>query len=119
MSRAAKSLWVFGVYMLGLGWVLVLVPNLLLQVVGLPRTQEVWIRVIGVLVLILGCYDLQAARTELKPFFRCSVYVRVAVPFFFAIFAGLGMVKPVLIAFGAADFFAALWTYWALRKDGF
>jgi hypothetical protein len=54
MSRAASSLFVFAVYLVGLGLGLLLVPNLLLRAFGAPPTSEVWIRVIGMLVLCLS-----------------------------------------------------------------
>ena len=117
MSRAAVSLFVFGIYLLLLGSVLTIVPNALLALFGLPPTHDVWIRVVAMLVLILGCYDVLAARAELTPFFRWSVWLRGSVIVFFAVFVGLGLVKPVLLLFGLVDLAAAAWTALALRSD--
>jgi gamma-glutamylcyclotransferase (GGCT)/AIG2-like uncharacterized protein YtfP len=64
MSRAAKSLFVFGVYLCGLGLLLLLAPNLLLQLFGVPPTHEVWIRINGMFVLCLSFYYVQAARNK-------------------------------------------------------
>lgn len=117
MSRAAVSLFVFGIYLLVLGLVLLTVPNLLLAVFGLPATTEVWIRVAGLLVDILGFYYVCAARAELLAFFRWTVSARMAVIFIFAAFVAFGIVKPILLVFGAIDFVAAMWTSFALRRD--
>lgn len=68
MSQAAKSLFVFGIYLCGLGLVLLLVPNLILQVFGAPATSEVWIRINGMFVLCLSFYYVQTARNELRIF---------------------------------------------------
>lgn len=117
MSHAARSVYVFSFYMAVLGVVLVATPNLLLTLNGLPATSEVWIRVVGVVVLCLAVYYLLAARHELTEFFRWTVFVRASVMVFFAAFVVLGFVQPVFIVFGVADLAAATWTALALRAD--
>jgi len=69
----------------------------------------------GMLVLILGCYDVQAARQEWDAFIRMSVPMRMSVILFFAAFVAAGYVSPMLLAFAAVDFAAASWTWLALR----
>ncbi len=81
MSQAAKSLFVFGIYLCGLGLILLLVPNLILQLFGVPPTREVWIRINGMFVLCLSFYYVQAARHELTSFIRWTVPARIAVIF--------------------------------------
>jgi len=115
MSDPAKTVLAFGWYAIILGAVLVLAPNLLLATVGLPPTEEVWIRVVGMLLLFLGGYYLLAARAEWTAFFRMSVWFRGLVILFFAVFVVLGFVKPVLLGFAVVDLLAALWTASALR----
>jgi hypothetical protein len=117
MSRAAVSLFVFGLYLLVIGTVILVVPNVFLAVFGLPATAEVWIRVMAMLLLFLGCYDVLSARAELKPFFRWSVPLRASVILFFAVFVALQLVQPVLLLFGVIDLAAATWTAVALRAD--
>lgn len=86
MSRSAVSLRVFSLYMFVLGLTLILVPNLLLRAFGFPLTREVWIRIVGMLVLILGYYDLMASRTENIALFRWSVHVRLLAPIVLGVF---------------------------------
>jgi hypothetical protein len=117
MSRAAKSLFVFGIYLCGLGLILLLAPNPLLRVFGAPPTNEVWIRVIGMLVLCLSFYYIQAARNELTNFIRWTVWARAAVIVYFAAFVLLVSAPKALLLFGLIDLFAAVWTWLALRKD--
>lgn len=117
MSRAALSLLVFGLYLVVIGGVILFVPNAFLSVFGLPATSEVWIRVMAMLLVFLGCYDILSARAELKPFFRWSVPIRASVILFFAGFVALEMVRPILLLFGVIDFAAAMWTAIALRAD--
>jgi len=116
MGPAAKSVFVFGIYLSVLGIILVAVPNLLLNSFGLQETNEVWIRVVGMLVLLLSVYYVQLARKELADFFWISVYVRSSVIVFFTAFVLAGYVQPVLILFAVVDLLGALWTWWALKK---
>jgi len=117
MSRAAKSLIVFGIYLCGLGLILLLVPNLLLQLFGAPTTSEVWIRINGMFVLCLSFYYVQAARNELAIFIRWTVWTRVAVIIYFVAFVLLVSAPKALLLFGLIDLLSALWTWLALRKD--
>ena len=116
MSNAAKSIFAFGIYLAGSGAILVVTPNTLFAVLGLPSTSEVWVRVVGVLTLVLAFYFIQAARNELTDFFRWTVYARLSVMVFFTAFVLVGFVGPVLILFGAVDLLGAIWTSWALRS---
>ena len=70
MSKSARSVLVFGVYLVLLGLVLIAVPNVLLGAFGLALTTEVWVRVVGMLVLCLAFYYIQAATHELTSFFQ-------------------------------------------------
>lgn len=118
MSRAAKSLFVFGIYLCGLGLALLLVPNLLLQLFGVPPTHEVWIRINGMFVLCLSFYYVQVARHELTMFIRWTIPARIVVIVFFAAFVLLVSAPKALLLFGMIDLLAAIWTWIALKKDG-
>ena len=117
MSRAARSLLVFGIYLVALGFFLLIAPNTLITLFGLPKTHDVWIRVVGMLLVLLAYYDIQAARKELVDFLRWSVVARATVIAFFAGFVIAGLVKPILLLFGGVDLAAAVWTHFALRAD--
>ena len=117
MSNPARSVFAFGVYLIGLGAILVTTPNTLLALFGLPNTSEVWIRVVGMLLLLLAFYYIQTARKELTDFFRWSVYARSSVIIFFIAFVILGFVSPLLILFGVVDLLGAIWTGLTLRSS--
>lgn len=117
MGKSARSVLVFSVYLFVLGIVLIVVPNLLLTLFSFPETNEVWIRVVGMLVFILGFYYFQASRSEMKKFFQWPVYGRTAVLLFFIAFVVLGYAPPVLILFGIIDAVAAFWTELSLRSE--
>ena len=115
MSPAARSVQVFGVYLAALGMLLMVAPNLLLSVFGIAPTGEVWIRVVGMLALLLGFYYLRAAGRELTEFFAWTVLARASVPLFFAAFVWLDGAPPMLLLFAAVDAAGAAWTWAALR----
>lgn len=115
MSRSATSILVFGVYLCVLGIFLLLTPNTLLAVLGLPLTTEVWIRILGGLVAIAGGYYIQAARHELVPFFRATIWGRLTVLALLIVFVVLGLTPPMIVVFGIIDAIGAFWTAAALR----
>ena len=117
MSRAAVSVLAFGIYMVVVGLALLVIPNVLLSLLAYPTTTEIWIRILGFVVVILGYYYIVAARFELTPFFKASVYGRPAVIVCFAAFVLVGMAKPVLVLFGLIDLLGATWTGLALRSS--
>ncbi len=116
VSDASKSVYVFGLYLLGLGAVLTLAPNLLLGIFAVPATSEVWIHVVGMLVLFLGVYYLIAAKNNLMPFLAWSVRLRATVIIFFLVFVLTGLAPPTLLLFGAIDLAGAVWTWRAIRR---
>ncbi len=117
MSKSARSVFVFGLYLAVLGIVLLVVPNFLLGMFFLLNTSEVWIRVIGMLALLLAFYYIQAARKGITDFFQWTVYARSTVIVFFTAFVLLGFAGPTLILFGLADLLGAVWTGLTLRRS--
>ncbi len=116
MSPAAKSVFVFGLYLVVVGLGLLVAPNPFLMPLGFPpAADESWLRVLGVLALCLAAYYCAAARANFPPFYRWTVFVRAGV---FIVFGGLVLLKlaPAPLALlGAVDLAAALWTALALR----
>jgi len=120
MNRVAKSIFIFGIYLLLLGTTLVVVPNVLLKIFNVPETSEVWIRIVGMLILFLGYFYIRASTdTEgSMSFIRWTNITRPLVIVFLTVFVLLNYVKPILILFGVIDLAAALWTALALRSTG-
>ena len=115
MSKAARSVFLFSIYLMGIGAVLILTPNFLLGLLALPPTDEVWIRIVGMLAFILGFYYFKAAKNDIRPFFRWTVYGRLAALLMFGLLALGGFGPPVLILFGVVDGLAAYWTHRCLK----
>ena len=117
MGKSANSVFVFGIYLVVIGLGFLLMPNIVLDLFGLPNTTEPWIRVVATLLLILAYYYIQTARNDDKDFFRFSVHGRASVIVFFVAFVLLKIAPLTLIMFGAVDLLAAICTALALRSE--
>jgi hypothetical protein len=117
MSNAARSIYVFGIYLIVIGGILMGSPNTLLSMLGIAPTSEPWIRIMGMLVMVIGMLDVACARTEQTGFFKATVYTRTFALICFVAFAAMGIAPSILILFGAIDAAGALWTYSALRVN--
>jgi hypothetical protein len=116
MNKAAVSVQVFGLYLLGLvGPGFMVAPHPLLGLLGLSAGDDLWIRMVGLLAALLGFYYVMAARAQLEPFFRWTVGARCAAAAFMVLLVLLGKAGPALLLFAAADLAAAGWTFMALR----
>jgi len=117
MSRAARSIFIFGVYIVVLGFLLSTLPNIIIGPFGLPEAREVWIRVLGVVAFVLGCYYVQAARQEVTAFFHWTIWGRGAILVGFTLLVVAGQAAPALILFGVVDAAGAAWTALELRAS--
>jgi hypothetical protein len=115
MNAPAKSVLFFGIYLVVVGVGLLAAPNALLGPLGFPPAEETWLRVVGVLALVLSSYYILAARAGLSVFFRWTVAVRGTVFLAFATLVLLGFAPPPLVLLGAVDLAGAAWTWFALR----
>lgn len=106
----------FGVY-LGLnGLAFFFAPGLMLPLLGLAAPTDEWIRVVGLLTLILAMYFTWVAQPGERRFFQATVIARVM---FFTGVLGLvivGRVPVLLSVFGLVDLAGAGWTQYALQR---
>ncbi len=116
MTAAAKSVFYFGIYLYLVGLQLLFVPGFFLKTFGLGEVHDVWIRVVGLLALLLGFYYTQCARKNIAGFYALTIPTRVTVFAVFLIFVLLNLAPPVLAALGAVDLAGAVWTWTALKK---
>jgi uncharacterized protein YjeT (DUF2065 family) len=116
MSPAAKSVRYFGIYLVITGITIVTAPNMMLSMLQLPETTEVWLRVAGMLVFNIGVLYFYMAPTEHNMFFALSAYLRASVMIWFGLFVALDWAAPTILVFGLADLAGAIWTFAALKK---
>jgi hypothetical protein len=115
MSRAAFSVWVFGLYLAGQGALLLVSPDFLLGLLGLPLSQDVWPRAVGVALLALAFYYVQSARAESRPFFGWTVQFRGFQFVVFVVLVALGLGEPILLLTSGVELLAGVWTWLELR----
>ncbi len=114
MNWVRSSIAVWSFYVLGMGAGLLLAPNRVLDVLGIDPTREAWIRVAGVIALVLGVYYLGAAIHRARWLFWYSVPSRIASGVAFAFLAVTESVWQLWL-FAILDVVAAGWTFVALR----
>ena len=107
MNSAAKSVYYFGFYLLILSASLTVIPNVLLSTFMMPETNEVWIRIVGVLVFNISILYIVMAQTNNKLFLTLSVYLRASILVWFVLFVLIGWAPATLILFGVVDFAGA------------
>jgi hypothetical protein len=110
MNSATLSILIFGIYLVFVGAGFLLIPNVLLPLFRFPKTDEPWIRVVGVLVLIIALFYLVAANYNLSVIYWTTVLGRT---FVLLSFIGLVLAKkaqPMLLSFGVIDALGAIWT---------
>lgn len=117
MTAAAKSVCYFGYYLYVTGITLMVAPNFLLNTMKIPTTNEVWIRVVGVLAFAIGYYYHRTGTANIFAFFKFTVHARTFVFLAFCCFVLLKYVSPLLIVFGVVDLAGAAWTWMALKNE--
>lgn len=105
-------------YVIISGISLLFFPNFLLGLFGIESTNEIWIRVLGMLVLALSFYYYAMYKNGGKEVIRATVQGRLFFCAGLVTFVILGMVKPVLLGFAIAETGLALWTLSEIRKAG-
>lgn len=117
MSHVARSVYAASVYVIGLGIGLILIPDVVLGLFGMPPTQEVWIRMLGMMSVFVGLFQLQGARAELRSFFHLSVILRLSVLGFVLAFIITGLAAPIFILVATVDVLGAGWTWFELQRE--
>ena len=111
MNPADISIFVFGIYVVAIvGAGLLFIPNVVLSMFKLPKTNEPWIRILGFIIALLGVYYINAGLQGLTPFHWSTVWGRFALLAFLIIFSLLKQAKPTIILFGIIDSAGAVWT---------
>ena len=115
MSALARTVFTFGIYVIGVGLTTMLAPGVIFQVLGIPTTTEPWIHLVGYLAAVIGFYYLVAARSEAETFCRATVPLRLVSAVVFVGVAALWGYWPVAL-FAVPDVAGALWTWSTLQR---
>jgi hypothetical protein len=110
MNSSTLSILVFGIYLIFVGAGFLFIPNIILPLFKFPRTEEPWIRVMAVLVLVIALFYLVAACYTLLVIYWTTVFGRFFVFLSFAALVLTKKAKPMLLMFGIIDALGAVWT---------
>lgn len=113
---APRTVFFWGFYVTAVGLVLLIIPNVLFTVFGLPASSEPWPRVLGALATALGFYYIQSGRSGDMTFTRSTVVGRVWFCLCTVALVALGLSRWPLVLFGILDLAGAAWSANELRQ---
>lgn len=115
MTRAGRSLFVFGIYVLLAGVAFLATPRTVIALLHLPPATLGWARMVGLLALVIGSYDVVSARAGFAAYVKASVWIRFAFAIGVTIVVACGEMPPPVLLLAAIDAAGATWTALALR----
>jgi hypothetical protein len=115
LSKRFMSLTVHTIYVVLTGLQLIFTPNMLLSMFGFDPTSEVWIRVLGLVVLSLAFMYNASNQYGDANVVKSTVMARLLVGIGFVVLA-LTQDKANLILFGGLDIATGLWTWFEMKK---
>ena len=116
MEAPTLSIYIWGMYVLLIGALLLFIPGKTLVLFGHEKPKDHWVRVIGIITLSLGYFYLNAAQNEVYSFYWASVYARIAGLIGFSGLVIFKIAKPKIILFGLIDALGATWTLLTLMN---
>ena len=115
MKSWKTSLYAQIIYMAVTGAGLLAAPQLLSDLLHIGPVAEIWVRLLGLLAILLCLYYYQAIQNDARWFAQVSSYGRFFFTGGFALLAWFFNV-PVLIALAALEFLLAVWTWRSLAN---
>jgi hypothetical protein len=116
-SPSARTVEVFGWLLLIEGGAILLAPQAVAALLGLPDfsvTAANYFRLVGLLIAGLGMLYTVCGRLDAEAFVFASLLDRPLVPFVMLILWYLNLLSAILAAaFALQDFCSFLWTLWA------
>ncbi len=116
-SQAAFSTLCWGLYMFVNGTSMMLYPSHTLEMMGMATTVDIWIRMAGLLALVLGFYYVQMGRYYFAPFYSWKMIGHAAGILIMTLFYLLGLAPATIFLLCLTDALAALWTAWGMAQD--
>jgi hypothetical protein len=110
------SLLVQASYVVITGLQLIFVPNMLLGLFGFSETTEIWIKVLGIVILPLSFVYYAVSKSGNTEAIRSTVWSRLFVGAGFTLLALSGEAPMALILFAGVDVATAVWTWMELKN---
>lgn len=116
MSKASRSVYYYGFWVTANGLFLMLFPNVVGSLSGLPVTG-MWPRLAGSLFAFVGVYYITAGRADFRPFVRMTVWGRCWFIATTMVFAASGVVPWQAVLITWADWLTTVWTAVELIRE--
>ena len=117
MTKSGKSLFYFGIYAVCAGLLLIVFPERILNLLQIPSMPAGWTRVVGLLAIVIGIYDILCGQKNIKPFIIVSIYVRLGFTLSTILLYIFGQMPISIILIGGIDALGAVWTSIALKSE--
>ncbi len=114
--KKSLSLTVHAVYAFITGLQLIFVPNMLLGMFGIEPTSEIWINVLGIVLISFSLVYFGIIQSGDKNMLKITVYSRLIVVLGFITLVSTGLAATPLILFAGIDLATAVWTWFELKN---
>jgi len=115
VTKAPRSIVAFALFLLLGASGLVVAPQAVVPIVGLPDAGALWPRLLALPMAVIGFFYLQAARNRITAFFRWTLPARLVGAVFMITLAATSIGPPFLAILAAIDLAAAIWTWLEIR----
>ena len=116
MNRISKSIFIFGLYSLFMGIVLLFASNIVLPIVGLPISNEPWICLLGFVLMCSSYYYIRSALNGNIAFARYTMHTRFFAPLIVIYLIATGQADWHFLSFGIIDGLGGLWTWLEIKN---
>jgi hypothetical protein len=115
-STRYTSLVVQAIYVIITGLQLIFVPNMMLEMFGFAPTSEIWIKVLGIVILPLSAVYYAISKSGDDNSVKATIFSRGFVGVGFILLALTGVAPMNLILFAGIDLATAIWSWLELKK---
>jgi hypothetical protein len=117
MTRANKSILIFGIYSLLMGAVLFFLPGIVLPWFSLPVSGEPWLNLLGFVLMCSAYYYIRSALSNNKDFARYTTHTRFTAPIAVVFLVATGKADWHFLSFGIVDGLGGMWTWLELKRS--
>ena len=117
MNRTSKSIFIFGLYSLIMGIVLLFLSDMVLPLFDLPVFGEPWLNLLGFVLICSSYYYIRSGLSGNLQFALYTIHTRFFAPLVVAFLIATGKADWHFLSFGIVDFLGGLWTWLELKKN--
>jgi hypothetical protein len=116
-SSKYLSLTVQAIYVAITGLQLIFIPATLVGLFGFDPPLEIWIKVLGIIVLGLSIMYITINKSGNREVVMSTIIFRVFVALGFLLLVLIGQVRSSLLLFAGIDVATAIWSWLELKKQ--